>query len=214
VNARRDRLHPFASTQARPKARMESPMETFDAIRSRRSIKPDKMKPDPVDRAALERIFEAARWAPTHGMTEPWRFIVFEGDARKQLANAVIETMAKDGEVIAENDARREKAIKNFTTPPIVVAIVCQASTNPKIVEHEEVISTAIAAHNMMLAAREMGVATYWTSGDKAFHPRMAKFLGIAPPAKCLGFMYVGWPAISWPDGTRTPITDKVTWRR
>src|SRR5262252_8951161 len=99
-------------------------MEAYEAIRSRRSIKPDKMKPDPVDRAVLNTMLEAARWAPTHGMTEPWRFIVFEGEARRHLANAVVETSRKEGEVIAENDARREKAQRNFCTPPVVIAIV------------------------------------------------------------------------------------------
>jgi nitroreductase len=189
-------------------------MEAVEAIRSRRSIKPDKMKPDPVDRALLEQMLDAARWAPTHGMSEPWRFVVFEGEARRDLARAVVATSAKEGEVVEENDARYQKAMRNFCTPPVVIAIVCTPSTSPKIIAHEEVISTGIAVQNMMLTAREMGLGTYWTSGEKAFHPLMAKFLGITPPSKCLGFLYVGWPAIPWPEGTRHPIDDKVTWRR
>jgi nitroreductase len=190
-------------------------MEVLDAIRSRRSIKPDKMKSDPVDRVILDRMLEASNWAPTHGLTEPWRFIVFEGEARKQLADAVVSTMTSEKEpAIPEGDARREKAIKNFTTPPYTIAIVCNVSTNPKIVEHEEIISTGIAVQNMMLFARSIGLGTYWTSGEKAFHPRMAKFLGIESPARCLGFMYVGWPAISWPEGVRKPLQDKIQWRK
>ena len=57
-------------------------MDLFDAIRLRRSIKPEKMKPDPVPRALLDRMLEAANWAPSHGLTEPWRFVVHTGDAR------------------------------------------------------------------------------------------------------------------------------------
>jgi nitroreductase len=189
-------------------------MDVFDAIRLRRSIKPDKMKPDPVDRAVLERLFEAANWAPSHGRTEPWRFIVFEGDARKQLVEAVVSTMAPDDQAtLSADDPRREKVVRNFMTPPICVAIICAASSNPKIVPHEEIIATGIAVEHVMLAARALGVATYWTSGEKAFHPRMAKFLEITAPHQCLGFMYVGYPAIDWPTGERQPVANKVTYR-
>jgi nitroreductase len=189
-------------------------MDVFDAIRLRRSIKPDKMKPDPVDRQLLERMFEAANWAPTHGRTEPWRFVVFEGDRRRELAEAVVSTMAgPDQNTLPADDPRREKVARNVLTPPICIAIICATSPNPKIVPHEEIISTGIAVEHMQLVARSMGVATYWTSGEKAFHPRMAEFLGIAPPTSCLGFLYVGYPAIDWPEGERRPIAEKVTWR-
>lgn len=190
-------------------------MEVFDAIIKRRSIKPDKMKSDPVDHAILAKMFEAANWAPTHGLTEPWRFIVFEGEARKGLADAIISTMAPEGQAtIPADDPRCAKVNKTATTPPVTIAIVCATSTNPKIVEHEEIISAGIAVQNMMLTARGVGLATYWSSGTKAFHPRMAAFLGIEPPSRCLGFLYVGWPAIAWPEGVRRPIAEKVSWRR
>jgi nitroreductase len=189
-------------------------MDVFESIRLRRSIKPDKLKPDTVDRALLDRMLEAANWAPSHGLTEPWRFIVFSGDARRDLVEAVVSTMAPDDQpTLAADDPRREKVAKNFLTPPIVIAIICAPSTSPKIIPHEEIASTAMAVQNLQLAARALGLSTYWTSGEKAFHPRMAKFLGIEPPAKCLGFLYVGYPAIAWPEGARKPIADKVEWR-
>lgn len=189
-------------------------MDLMEVIRSRRSIKPEAMKADPVDRALVEKMLEAARWAPTHGLTEPWRFVVFEGEARGALAEAVLSTMINDGDPpIPEGDARRVSLYDKMLKPPFVVAIVCAPSTSPKIVEHEEIISVGIAVQNMMLVARAAGVATYWTSGKKAFHPKMAEFLGISPPAKCLGFMYIGH-VDSWPEGARKPIAEKVTWRR
>jgi nitroreductase len=190
-------------------------MDVFEAIRLRRSIKPEKMKSDPVDRTLLDRMFEAARWAPTHGMTEPWRYVVFEGDARRDLVEAVLSTMVDEGEAaIPERDPRRTSLYEKMLRPPVVVAIVCAPSTTTKVVEHEELISTGIATYNMQLAARAEGVATYWTSGKKAFHAKVAAFLGLTPPARCLGFMYVGYPNVPWPEGERTPIADKVTWRR
>lgn len=189
-------------------------MDVLEAIRQRRSIKPDKLKPDPVDRALLEQMFEAANWSPSHGHTEPWRFVVFTGESRRALLEAVVSTMAPaDQETLPLDDPRREKVTKNFLTPPVCIAIISANSSNPKIVASEELISTGIAVHNMTLLARAHGVATFWSSGEKAFHPRMAKFLGIEAPHQCLGFLFVGHPAIDWPDGERRPIAEKVSWR-
>lgn len=188
-------------------------MDVFDAIRLRRSIKPQHIKPDPVDRARIERVLEAGNWAPSHGKTEPWRFVVFQGEARRALAEAVVATMAKPGETIPADDPRRTDTLAKMTQPPVVIAIVVSPSTNPKIVDHEEVISTGIAVQNMALAARAMGLATYWTSGAKAFAPSMQSFLGLTAPARCLGFFYLGWPQIPWPEGERRPALEKVTWR-
>ena len=189
-------------------------MDVFEAIRTRRSLKPNLLKPDPVDRALLERLFEAANWAPSHGLTEPWRFIVFQGESRRALLEAVLDTMRSPGEAkIPEGDARRSSTAEKFLGPPVTVAIVCAGSTNPKIVEHEEITSTAMAVQNLHLAARALGLGGFWTSGKKATDPSMAAFLGLAPPARCLGFFYLGWPSVPWPEGERRPWQDKVSWR-
>lgn len=187
-------------------------MDVFEAIEKRRSIKPEKMKPDPIDRATLNRLLEAANWAPSHGHTEPWRFHVFEGDARLRLADAVSSTMAPPGEdQLPDDDPRRQKIIKKMSTAPVVIAIVCQPDPSPKIEPDEELASTAIAVQNMHLAARALDLAGFWSSGKKAFHPKVAAFLGIEPPARCLGFFYLGRPAVPWPEGERSPVLDKVT---
>ncbi len=189
-------------------------MEVMEAIQKRRSIKPEKMKPDPLDRALIEQLLEAANWAPSHRLTEPWRFIVFTGDARQSLADAICETMrGEDDPVIAATDPRRKKIEHKLQCAPAAIAIICAPSDKPKVELHEEIASTAIAGQNMHLAARGLGLAGFWSSGAKAFHPKMAAFLGIAPPARCLGFFYVGWPAVQWPQGARRSVAEKVQWR-
>lgn len=189
-------------------------MDIHDAIRLRRSLKPEQLRPDPVDRHLLEQLFEAANWAPSHGLTEPWRFIVFTGDARRGLAEAVVKTMSPEGQPpLSLDDPAAKGTIEKMLRVPVIVAIVCATSTNPKIVEHEEIASTAMAIQNLHLTARALGLGGYWSSGKKAFDPRMAEFLGLTPPARCLGFFYVGWPAVEWPLGQRRPAAEKVTWR-
>ncbi len=189
-------------------------MNVADAIRLRRSIKPEFMKSDPVDRTLLMQMFEAANWAPSHGHTEPWRFIVFERDARKELFEAVLSTMANDGQdTIPLDDPRRHTMAAKMLKPPVTIALICATSPNANIVEHEEIASVAMAVQNMHLVARSLGLAAFWTSGNKAFHPKMAKFLNIEAPSRCPGFLYVGWPEIEWPDAKRRPVAEKITWR-
>ena len=189
-------------------------MDVFEAIRLRRSVKPEHMKPDPVDRETLDRLFEAANWAPSHGLTEPWRFIVFQGEARQDLAEALCRTMADDGQdTLPADDPRRAKISKKTQTAPVIAAIVCAPSTKANIVEMEEVESTAMAVQNLHLAARAVGLAGFWSSGKKAFHSKMADFLGLEPPARCLGFFYIGYPAGPWPTSERRPVKDKIIWK-
>lgn len=189
-------------------------MDIHQAIRLRRSLKPEQLRPDPVDRALLEQLFEAANWAPSHGLTEPWRFIVFSGASRQAFAEAVVTTMSPEGQApLAADDPARIGTIERLSKIPVIVAIVSASSSNPKIVEHEELLSTAMAVQNMHLTARALGLGGFWSSGKKAFDPRMAEFLGLSAPARCLGFFYVGWPAVPWPEGQRRPALEKVTWR-
>lgn len=190
-------------------------MDVFDAIRLRRSIKPENLKPDAIPSAWIEKILEAANWAPSHKLTEPWRFTVFTGKSRLDLVEAILRGLADPGQAtLPPDDPRRLKLTEKFTNAPVSIAIVCAPSEKANVLEHEELCSTAMAVQNMHLAAQSLGLAGFWSSGKKSFSPQVAEELQIEPPAKCLGFFFVGWPAVPWPEGQRRPWQDKVTWRR
>lgn len=189
-------------------------MQVLDAIRLRRSMKPECMKPDPVDPSLVRQLLEAANWAPSHGLTEPWRFTIFTGEARRQLGESILRAMvAISGTASGPDDPRWEKIRTKVDTAPVVMAIVCAVSRSEKIIEHEEIASTAMAVQNMHLAARALGLAAFWSSGKKAFHEEVASFLELQEHERCLGFFYVGWPATPWPKGERGPIEHKVRYR-
>src|ERR671927_1293836 len=61
-------------------------MELEAAIRGRRTHK--VYGAEPVDRATLEELFELARWAPNHHLTNPWRFRVLGPAALARLKDA------------------------------------------------------------------------------------------------------------------------------
>ena len=63
-------------------------MDLYTAIHERRDE--TAWAPETPAREVLERIIEAAVWAPNHRLTEPWRFVVLAGHARSELADAIV----------------------------------------------------------------------------------------------------------------------------
>ena len=182
-------------------------------IRRRRTIKPADMGPKPVENLHLATILENANWAPTHGMTEPWRFFVFSGDGRQRLADFLQALYRK---IVPEEEVRPEKFEKLGKQPllaPIVIAIGMKRQQAGKIPEIEEIEAVACAVHNMHLTASALGMAAFWSSPPIVYSDEMREWLGLEEEAdKCLGLFYLGWPKddFEWPEGTRGDTAEKV----
>lgn len=181
-------------------------------IRRRRSIKPQAMDQRPVDPRHLAAILENANWAPTHGMTEPWRFFVFTGAGRERLADFCQSLYRR----LTPDDAfRQDKFDKLRTQPllaPVVVAIAMKRQEIEKIPEIEEVEAVACSVHNMHLTASALGMAAFWSTPPLVYNDEMRQWLGLSDPRdKCLGLFYLGWPASdTWPESQRGDFSGKV----
>ena len=116
-----------------------------DAIRSRRTHK--AFGPDPVPEHVLLELFELARWAPNHHLTDPWRFRVLGPAAREALKQAAEE--AKPG-----SGAKLDRA------PTLIVVSARQCGDAEQ--DHEDVLATAVAAYIVLLGAHARGFAGYW----------------------------------------------------
>ena len=181
-------------------------------IQHRRSFGLKDLRPDPIPREQIELLLEAANWAPTHGKTEPWRFTVYTGEGRRGLGTALGEAYrlgtAPERFDPAGQAAQRDKVWQ----APVWISVGAMLGTNPKIPDVEEIMAVASAVQNMQLLAAALGLGSKWTSGLTAVHPHTAAFVGLTPPARLLGFIYIGYPAGPWPPGQRRPIADKVRW--
>ncbi len=184
-------------------------------IRDRRTIKPANMRPDPVPRGYLEAILENGNWAPTHGLTEPWRFTVFEGDARRELADFMGSLYTK----LTPGKSFRPEKFEKLSADPLragtVIAIGMKRQEIEKIAEIEEIEAVACAVQNMYLTASALGLAAYWSSPPVVYSAEMKEFLGLGPKDTALGLFYLGYLAegYPWPEGARGPIAEKVQWR-
>lgn len=183
---------------------------TFEAIRSRRSIGLKQMEPAPIDLGQIELMLEAANWAPSHGKTEPWRFTVYSGDARRGLGEAFAaayrELNPGDSYDAAAEAAQRDRVWQAS------VWISLGMRPSPKMPEWEELIAFGCAVQNAHLMASALGLGCKWTSGACSVHRLVARFVGLEEGERLLGFLYVGRPAIPWPEGKRRPLAEKVRW--
>ena len=186
-------------------------------IRQRRSIKPADMDPARiVDRSLLDALFENANWAPTHGLTEPWRFHVFQGEARRELSNTMQRLYREQTPPAEFREDKVRKMSENPLLAPAVIAIVMQRNGGAKIPELEEIEATACALQNLHLSASAHGLAAYWSTPPLVYSREFGVWLGVGEQDRCLGLFYIGWPKenFKWPEGRRGPVAEKVVWHK
>ncbi len=183
-------------------------------IRSRRSIYPNTYTDEVIDDSIIENMIENANWAPTHGITEPWRFIVFKGEGIRQLAEFQSQLYREKAMQAGNFD---EGKFEKLATKPLkcshIISIGMKRPESKKFPEIEEIEAVACAVQNMYLTAAAYGIGCYWGSGGITYWPEAKPFFDLGEDDKLLGFFFCGIPRISWPQGKRTPIKEKVSWR-
>jgi nitroreductase len=177
------------------------------AIQSRRTIK--EFRSDPIPEETLWRILDAARWAPNHRLTEPWRITIIGMQSRKVLAEALASQTAssQDPSVAAKakDDARRK-----VMTSPVLLAVACRLSGNPP-QQVEDLAAVCAAMQNLQLAAWGEGIGTHWNTGRVTRLPETSALLGLSERGEQLvGFLYLGYPAKVPEPPKRTPVQDLV----
>ncbi|MCE7061082.1 nitroreductase [Dyadobacter sp. CY343] len=189
---------------------MEQSIETINAIiRGRRSIFPPSYIEKEISDEVINNILENANYAPTHKLTEPWRFIVFKGASLNRLAGFFSEryrtVTAPESFSQARYDAAGEKVLKSGCV------IVINAELHPdKLPEWEETASVACAVQNMWLTATAYGLGSYWSSPGVL--KELAEFLGLPENQKCMGLYFMGYHDAPEMPARRTPIEGKITW--
>jgi nitroreductase len=142
------------------------------AVRTRRTIK--AYEPAPVPREVLEKLFELARWAPNHHLTEPWRFRVLGPAALAALKEA----------------AGREAAAKLDRAPTLVAASVVR--TGDEVRDEEDLLAAACATYIVLLAAHDRGLAGYWRTPAVLRTPDGRAACGIPDSEHVLGLIHLG----------------------
>lgn len=182
-------------------------------IQERRSLYTNMFSDEPVDDEIVEKMLQNSNWAPTHKLTEPWRFMVFKGNGLKELAEFQAGLYKKRAEVKGEFD--QSKYDKLMAKPGECSHIIAIGMQRHEIVpEVEEICAVACAVQNMWLTASAHKVGCYWSTGGVTFYDEAKPFFGLEEKDKLLGFLFIGKPKTEkWPRGKRKPAEDKVVWR-
>ena len=189
--------------------------EVNKIIRNRRSQFVTQFKEnDPVEESIINELLENANWAPTHKLTEPWHFVVFSGEGLKKLAdyqsNLYKERSEKNGNF---KEGVYTKLKENPLKASHVIAIGMKRDLRANLPEMEEIASVAMAVQNLYLTASARGLAAYWSTGAPTFWPEAKAYFGLGEEDMLMGFFFVAKAASDkWPEGKRTPFSEKVTW--
>jgi len=185
--------------------------EVKELIRDRRTIYPEDYSNRKVHKEIVEAVLDNARWAPTHGMTQPWRFKIYTGDALKRLANELPDLYKKiEGENFKPNKA--EKMKKRAESVSALTFICMARDKDEKIPEIEEIEAVACSVQNMLLTCTAYGLGGYWSSPKMVYDKSMNEFLGLGEKDRCLGIFYMGYPEGDWPKSHRTPLEYVTEW--
>lgn len=204
------------------------------AIQERRSMFLQDLNGEAASDEAIHRMLEAANWAPTHGQTQPWRFMVFQRSSgqvdaffKVQLdsSQALLDLggLSKDEEAALKKFVKKQPSkAKDIAKCSHVIAISMKAQANPEKImpEWEEMAAVSCAVQNAHIVACQLGVACYWTSGGTEGPLKtdeVRELLQVEAGDKCIGLLMVGqadpetW-AKSQGRASRGLMTEKVTW--
>jgi len=152
-------------------------MELEQAIRSRRTHK--VFAPESVAREVLAELFELARWAPNHNLTDPWRFRVLGSRTLARLKELAEERSPGSG-------GKLDRA------PTLIVASALLSGDEGQ--RADDLLASAVAAYLVLLAAHGRGLAGYWRSVPLLDSPAGRETLGLDAAERPIGLLHLGYP--------------------
>ena len=194
---------------------VEIPMSSvsiYDAIYRRRMSK--EFTDAPVSEETLNRLFDAAVWAPNHRLTEPTRFFVLEkgSAARERVAELAAEVAYRN--VVNPNPAQKQRsadASRNRVLDAPAAVYVYSISGDNEEVTQENYATACCAVQNMALAAVAEGLTLDWSTGGVTKHERLSETLGAEPDWEMVGALFIGRAKVV-PNSRRRPSSEVVSW--
>jgi nitroreductase len=184
-------------------------------IKERRSTYPKQFSSEKIDKENVEKWLEMANWAPNHKLTEPWRFVVFSEKSLSDLVDSHKELYLSKTPPEAINEAKLAKFDVVQEKTSHILAIVCQLDQAKRLPEWEEIAATAMAVQNLYLAMDAFDICGYWSTGNGTNSPKMRELLTLSESQVHLGWLYLGKPDPTLPQGRRIrrPMESKIEWR-
>lgn len=175
-------------------------------ILNRRMTSPILFTDEKVTDVEINEMLDVARWAPTHKMTQPWRYAVVRGKALDRFAQFV-ETQYKNKENPLSGKKLEKKVFKVKKAQAIII-ILRRRDPEERIPEWEETAAVACSVENMWIYACNMGMGGYWST--PFFIENMAEFTPLHDGEKCMGIFYLGKVPSDMPDVRKRKSVDEI----
>lgn len=190
-----------------------NPDQLNELIHQRRSVFPQDYTGETVKEEIVKQILENARWAPTHKLTEPWRFLVFTGEGINTLAGMQSDIYKKVTE--ADGTFKESNYQKLLTKPSLsshIIVVIMKRDEKRSVPEIEESGAVFCAIQNMYLTATAYGVGSYLSTGGITYFEESKNFFGLENEDRIVGFFHLGIPKKDYPAGKRKPLEEVCQW--
>ena len=177
----------------------------LDLLLSRRSGSAKAMGNPGPSRQQLADILKAGARVPDHGKLFPWRFVVFEGDARGRFGDVLAQVLEAEDERFKQIEDERNR----FLRAPAVIGVVSSARESIKIPVWEKELSAGAVCQNILIAAHASGFVGNWLTEWYAYHPKVKEKIGLKPGERIAGFIYIGTATVELEERPR-PEMDKI----
>jgi nitroreductase len=183
--------------------------DAIELLKTRRSVKPREMTGPGPSAAELETILTIGARVPDHGKLAPWRFIIFEGEARMRAGEVIATVFARKNPGAAAADIETER--KRLMDAPLVIGVVSFTRPHPKVPAWEQELSAGASVMNIVTAATALGYGACWLTGWFSFDRDVLDGLGLKPDEKLAGFVHIGKPTRPSEDRPRPVLSEIVT---
>lgn len=183
----------------------------LEALLTRRSSKPALLEEPGPSAAELEKILTVAARVPDHRKLTPWRFIVFQSDARARFGEVLAAAIQAE-EVEPVSEFRRQTERERLLRAPVVVAVVASPRSDGRTPEWEQSLSVGAACQNLCLAANALGYGTSWLTEWYSYSDEVNRALGLSSAESIAGFIYMGTATEPQADRDRPALADIVTY--
>lgn len=183
--------------------------DMIELLLTRRSlVARDMLEPGPSAQQ-IDVILQAGARVPDHGKLGPWRFVIFEGDARRKYG-AQLAAIFQDLEPEAD-DERVQIERDRFMRAPLVIAVISCVAENPKIPEWEQVLSVGAVCQNMLHAASALGFGAQWLTEWYSYDDDANSVLGLREGERMAGYLYFGSMAEKPGERARPSLEERVS---
>lgn len=163
-------------------------MEVIEALETRATAK--TYGADAPTREHLAIALHAAVRAPDHGRLRPWRFMLVEGDQRRQFGELLAASAKRRAPGLSDGDLQRER--DKAMRAPLIIIVACRVVPGTKVPAIEQVLAAGAATQNLLLALHSLGYAAAWKTGEAAYDAGVKQSLGLAADDHLVAFVYVG----------------------